>query len=119
MSLGNGNSGVAFVVATGVVWECIAFACSSPQTAELNIKTRGDTLMKWVHMGQGLAALTIAIGAVVEPKTRKAIIAGGVFGMGSAELFYMHAVKSGWERPGPPTEQAYTPENQGGGFVYG
>jgi hypothetical protein len=32
----------------------------------------------------------------------------------------MHAVQSGMSNPGPPTEQAYTPENQqGGGFVYG
>jgi hypothetical protein len=107
LSLGSGNNGVAFVVAAGVVWECIAFACSSPQTAELNIKTRGETLMKWVHLGQGLSAVTIAIGAAVEPKTRKAIIAGGVFAMASAEGFYLYAADSGMRKPGPPTEQGY------------
>jgi hypothetical protein len=107
LSLGSGNNGVAFVVAAGVVWECIAFACSSPQTAELNIKTRGDTLMKWVHLGQGLSAATIAIGAYVEPKTRGAIIAGGIFAMVSAEAFYQYAAWSGYQKPGPPTEQSY------------
>lgn len=106
--LGGGNNGVAFVVATGVVWECIAFACSSPQTAEINIQSRGDTLMKWVHLGQGLAAVTIVIGATLEPKTRKAIIAGGVFGMVSAEAFYMHAKASGMKNPGPMTETEYS-----------
>lgn len=107
LSLGSGNNGVAFVVAAGVVWECIAFACSSPQTAELNIQTRGKTLMKWVHLGQGLAGLTIIIGAVVEPVTRGAILAGGIFAMASAEGFYLHAQRSGWARPGPGTEEAY------------
>jgi hypothetical protein len=108
LSLGNGNNGVAFVVAAGVVWECIAFACSSPQTAELNITTRGETLMKWVHMGQGLSAVTIAIGAIVEPRTRGAIIAGGLFAMGSAEGFYQYAKWSGLRSPLlPGTEKAY------------
>lgn len=108
ISLGNGNNGVAFVVAAGVVWECIAFACSSPQTAELNIQTRGDTLMKWVHLGQGLSALTITIGAIVEPRTRVAIIVGGIFAMSSAELFYQYAKQSGLAKPGPMTEQEYS-----------
>jgi len=107
LSLGNGNNGVAFVVAAGVVWECIAFACSSPQTAELNIQTRGQTLMKWVHLGQGLAGVTILIGAIVEPRTRGAILAGGIFAMAAAEAFYLHAQRAGWRRPGPGTEHEY------------
>ena len=104
LSLGSGNNGVAFVVACGVVWECIAFACSSPQTAELNYDKRGETLMKWVHLGQGLSAITIAVAALVEPKTRVPIIAGGAFGMLSAESFYQYAAWSARSNPGPGTE---------------
>ena len=105
IALGDGNNGIAFVVATGAVWECIAFACSSPQTAEINIRKRGDTLMKWVYAGEGLSALTILIAAGIAPKTRKAILAGGAFGIVSAHLFYMHAKRSGLENPGPETEE--------------
>jgi len=117
--LGNKSAGIAFVVSCGAVWECIAFACSSPQTAELNIKKREETLMKWVHMGQGLSALTIGIAAVLQPETRKAILAGGIFGMASAEMFYSLARKWGHENPGPPTEEYPADQNEGGGFVYG
>jgi hypothetical protein len=103
--LGNKSAGIAFVVSTGAVWECIAFACSSPQTAELNIKKREETLMKWVHMGQGLAGLTIGIGAYLQPETRSSILFGGIFGMLSAECFYILAKKWGHENPGEPTEE--------------
>lgn len=105
IALGDGNNGIAFVVATGAVWECIAFACSSPQTAEINIRKRGGTLMKWVYAGEGLSALTIIIAATIAPKTRKAILAGGVFGIVSSHMFYMHAKRSGLETPGPETEE--------------
>ena len=104
---GSGSNGIAFLVAGGLVYEIIAFACSSPQTAEINIKTRGDTLMKWVHLGQALAAVTITIAAIVDRKHRAAIIAGGVFAMASAEAFYIHAKQSGEAKPGPVTEQRY------------
>jgi hypothetical protein len=103
----SGSNGIAFLVAGGLVYEIIAFACSSPQTAEINIKTRGDTLMKWVHAGQGLSAVTITAAAIIDRRHRVAIIAGGVFAMGSAELFYQHAKQSGLSRPGPTTEQHY------------
>lgn len=104
---GGSNNGVAVLVAGGLVYEIIAFACSSPQTAEINIQTRGDTLMKWVHMGQGLAAVTITIAAVIDPAHRGAIIFGGLFAMASAEYFYQHAKSSGLAKPGPMTEQSY------------
>jgi hypothetical protein len=61
--------------------------------------------MKWVHLGQGLSAVTIAIAASIDKKNRGAIIAGGIFAMGSAEAFYMHAKQSGLANPGPETEE--------------
>ena len=101
------SKGMAFVLATAAVWECIAFACSSPQTAELNIKKREESLMYWVHAGQGLSAATILIGAALTKNTRGAILAGGAFGMASAEGFYLLAVKRGNDpkrKNLPPTE---------------
>ena len=105
LAVGSGANGIAFVVSAGVVYEIIAFSCSSPQTAEINIRKRGDTLMKWVHLGQGLSVALIAIAAVWDRKMSLPIIAGGAFGMASAEIFYQYAKKSGLEKPGPETEE--------------
>ena len=102
-----GSFGIAFLVAAGVVYEALAFACSSPQTAEINIQTRGDTLMKWVHLGQVLALILIVVAASVDEKHRVPIVVGGAFGMVSAELLYVYAKASGMKRPGPMTEQTY------------
>lgn len=101
------SNGIAFLVAGGLVYEVIAFSCSSPQTAELNIKKRADTLMKWVHLGQGLAAVTIVFAATMDPSHRASIIGGGVFAMLSAEAFYMHAKQSGLSKPDEPETETY------------
>jgi len=105
---GNGNSGIAFLVAAGIVFEIIAFACSSPQTAEINIGTRGGTLMKWVHLGEALGAAFVIVASMVDPKRAKPILAGGAVAIASSEMFYRHAKQSGLENPGPVTEQRYT-----------
>lgn len=104
---GTGNGGVAFLVAAGIVFEIIAFACSSPQTAEINITTRGATLMKWVHLGEALGAAFVIVASVVDPKHAKPILAGGAIAIVSSEAFYRHAAKSGLENPGKGTEQSY------------
>jgi hypothetical protein len=104
---GTGNGGVAFLVASGIVFEIIAFACSSPQTAEINIKTRGGTLMKWVHLGEALGAAFVVVAAVVDPKHKAPILAGGALAIVSSEMFYRHAAASGMAAPGPMTEQKY------------
>jgi hypothetical protein len=103
----DGRSGVAFLVAAGIVFEIIAFACSSPQTAEINIGTRGDTLMKWVHLGEALGAGFIIAAMIIDPKRGKAILAGGAVAIASSEIFYRHAKASGLQNPGPTTEQRY------------
>jgi hypothetical protein len=105
-SKSNGN-GFAFLLASGVVWEIIAFCCSSPQTAEINIRKRHDTLMKWVHLGQALAVVNIAIAASIDKNHRKGIIAGGLFAMTSAELFYAHAKQAGLSKPQQPETEQY------------
>lgn len=89
------SNGIAFVVGAGLVFEVIAFACSSPQTAEINIRKREGTLMKWVHLGQGLSLASILIAAAIDPEHRRALLAGGFFAMASAEGFYIHARAAG------------------------
>ena len=57
----SGESGVAFLVSAGLVYEAIAAACSSPQTMEINAKARSGTLMKWVNLGVAQAALFVVL----------------------------------------------------------
>jgi uncharacterized protein YhhL (DUF1145 family) len=102
---GDHRFGVAFIVAAEVVWAVIAFSCSSPQTAEINIRMREDTLMKWVHMGQALALATIVIAATFDKRDRVPILLGGTFAMITAESFYIMAKKWGLENGGPETEK--------------
>jgi hypothetical protein len=95
------------------VYEIIAAACSSPQTTEINAATRAGTLMKWVHLGVGQAALFIAIAAVIDRKHRPAIIGGGATAAVLMYAQYAHAKQAGLRNPGPSTETTTT----GGGAV--
>lgn len=105
LALGSGSDAVAFLVAAGIVYEIIAKDVSSPQTAELNIRTREATLMKWVHVGQVESMAFIAIAVAFQPDKTKPILVGGVLAMVVTELEYLYARKSGLENPGPATEQ--------------
>lgn len=99
-----GEDGIAFLVAAGIVYEIIAAACSSPQTAEINASKRADTLMKWVHIGIGQAAIFILIAAFIDRKHRWPIIAGGVTAGGLMYAQYRHAMTAGLQNGGPSTE---------------
>lgn len=99
-----GGLGVAFLVAAGIVFEIIAFACSSPQTAEINIGTRGDTLMKWVHLGEALGAAFVILAVLIDREHARPIVAGGATAIFSSEIFYRHAKASGLRNGGPGTE---------------
>lgn len=95
MTMGVGaDEAIAFMVSAGLVYEIIAAACSSPQTAEINAKKRSSTLLKWVYVGLGQAAVFVGIAAYISPKP-KAVVAGGV--LAGAIMFgsYMHANKAG------------------------
>lgn len=103
-ALSNGH-GVAFLVSAGLVYEAIAAACSSPQTMEVNAKARADTLMKWVNLGTGQAALFVVIAAMLDSKHRLAILAGGGLAAGLMYAQYVHAKRSGLASDEPGTEQ--------------
>jgi hypothetical protein len=99
-----GSSGIAFLVAAGIVYEIIAAACSSPQTTEINAASRADTLMKWVHLGIGQAAVFIAIAAWMDRPHRTAILAGGITAGGLMYVQYAHAKRAGLASALPGTE---------------
>jgi hypothetical protein len=99
-----GSDGVAFLVSAGIVYEIIAAACSSPQTTEINASARAGTLMKWVHLGAGQAALFIVVAAVIDQTHLKAIIGGGLLAIGLMYAQYTHAKSAGLKNGGPPTE---------------
>lgn len=105
---GNGGGigkGFAFLLSAGVVFELVALACSSPQTAEINIRKREETLMKWVHIGQVLGALFIGAAAYWDKPYRTPILVGGGSAMVTVEAMYIHAKQAGLAKPGPETEQ--------------
>lgn len=102
--LGEKSNGVPFLVSAGIVYEIIAAACSSPQTAEINADKRAGTLMKWVHIGLVQSAFFVAIAAAIDPAHAKPIVAGGGLAAGIMFASYSHAKASGLANPGPGTE---------------
>lgn len=97
-------SGVAFLVAGGFVYEAVAAACSSPQTAEINAHSRAGTLMKWVHLGMLQALALVVLAAMLDEKHRLAILAGGGTVAGLMYAQYRHALKAGLASAAPGTE---------------
>lgn len=107
LSLGSGSRAIAFLVSAGIMYEIIAKACSSPQTAEINIDKRADTLMKWVNIGTAEGFLFVGIAAFLEKDTRKAVLLGGTLAGGITYAEYVYAKHSGLKNPGPSTETEY------------
>lgn len=103
----NGNragAGIAFLVGAGAVAEFIAKACSSPQTVEINVSKRGETLMKWVTVGLVESAVMVAIAAAIDKKYAVYLLAGGVFEGVVTYGEYVYGKRSGLNKPGPETE---------------
>ena len=98
------TDGIAFLVSAGIVYEIVAAACSSPQTAEINASSRADTLMKWVVIGLGQSVLFIGVAAALDDQHRWAIVAGGTTAAVIMWASYVHAMRSGLANPAPGTE---------------
>jgi NADH:ubiquinone oxidoreductase subunit 4 (subunit M) len=98
------GNGVPFLVSAGIVYEIIAAACSSPQTAEINADKRAGTLMKWVHIGLVQSVLFIGIAVAVDRAHARPIVAGGGLAAGIMYGSYLHAKASGLANPGAGTE---------------
>lgn len=101
-----GDPAVVFMVSAGLVYEIVAAACSSPQTTEINAESRSDTLMKWVKLGLGQAALFVMIAVFLakgEKRKLAALMGGGLAG-GIMWLSYIHAKQAGLDSGEPGTE---------------
>lgn len=94
---------IAMLVAAGLVMECVAASCSSPQTAEINASKRQATLMKWVHMGLIESAVLIGIGCLFT-KRPGPILFGGLLAGGTMYAQYRHALSAGLKSNAPGTE---------------
>jgi hypothetical protein len=107
-SLLSAGAVVTFMVAAGLVYEIIAAACSSPQTAEINAAKRSGTLMKWVRIGLAQAALFVLIAASLArtDAERWAALAGGILAGLVMWLSYKYANHSGL-RSGEPGTESY------------
>lgn len=103
-----GGSPVAvFAIFAALTYDIISATNSSPQTTEINAKTRADTLMKWVLIGLAQAALFAAIGVAIEAKRNKPVWPP-LLGSGLAGLLlwfqYVHAKNAGIASAEPGTE---------------
>lgn len=103
------SDGIAFLVSAGIVYEIIAANCSSPQTAEINAKSRAGTLMKWVNIGLVQSAGFVAAAAYFDPAHRRAIIGGGVLAAAVMWGCYRHGMNAGLQSPQPGTEPTAAP----------
>src|ERR1035437_7116176 len=98
------SSGIAFLVSSGIVYEIVAAACSSPQTTEINAASRADTLMKWVNLGLAQAAFFIVAAAIIDKKHAGPILVGGALAGGILYVSYAHAKAAGLASGEPGTE---------------
>lgn len=90
-----------------LTYDIIAAACSSPQTTEINATKRADTLMKWVNVGVGQAAIFAVIGAIAEQQEGNPVwpvMAGFGLAAGMMYVSYWHALESGLQNKGSGTE---------------
>lgn len=102
-SLIGASDAVTFMVSAGLVYEIIAAACSSPQTTEINAAARSDTLMKWVKVGLGQAAIFVAIAWYIDGKRWPALLGGALAGA-LMWASYAHARSAGLKSELPGTE---------------
>ena len=98
LPLGNGLGSVKVAVYATLMYDVISATNSSPQTTEINARTRADTLMKWVKLGIAQGALFVVLGAYIEKRSGGdpwAPIIGG--GLAAALLWaqYVHAKNAG------------------------
>src|ERR1035437_7968352 len=101
----NTSSGIAFLVSSGIVYEIVAAACSSPQTTEINASTRADTLMKWVHLGLAQAVVFVVAAAMIDRKHAAPILTGGAWPAPSSTFPTLTPGRPGW----PATRKVPSP----------
>lgn len=102
---GNGSTtAITVAVYAALTYDIISATNSSPQTTEINAGARAPTLMKWVNLGLAQAAIFVLAGAALDKRHWPPLIGGGFAGV-LLWLQYQHAMHSGLENGGAPTEQ--------------
>lgn len=97
------DDAVTFMVSAGLVYEIIAAACSSPQTAEINAAKRATTLMKWVKLGLLQAGFFVLIAATWMHGGWPALLGGALAGL-IMWASYAYAKSCGLRSAEPGTE---------------
>jgi hypothetical protein len=102
---GNGTS-IAILVGVWATFALDVFSTlnSSPQTTEINVQRRQESLMYWVGVGSVVAvgggAIATAVSRKAWPLVATSVVAGGMY------LMYCHAKRRGLARSDQPgTEQ--------------
>lgn len=95
MAIGAGTAGT-FGIFSALMFDIISEACSSPQTAEINIGAREETLMKWVYVGLAIGGAYGVMGMALSPKGERWAPALGI-GVAAVIIWaqYHHARLSG------------------------
>lgn len=106
MLFGPGGA-VKLGVSATIVYDVTSATNSSPQTTEINAKVRAETLMKWVHLGLGQAAifvLLMAVAAKMEGEPTTPVFVGGGLAIVLLYAQYVHARNAGLAAGGAATE---------------
>jgi hypothetical protein len=98
------SEGNAFLLAGEVVFAIVAACVSSPQTAEINITKRADTLMKWVWVGAGTSLVYIWYASKLDDSRTDAYWKGGGLALILMGSYYAYAKWSGQRSGRPGTE---------------
>lgn len=99
----NGSTAAALLgIYATLALDAYSAFCSSPQTTEININTREDSLMYWVKWGGGFAIVAGGAATVISGEPWPIIGAGTVALI--FWLLYKHAAKRGKESCEPGTE---------------
>lgn len=96
MELNGTTFAVLFGVYATMAMDAYSAFCSSPQTTEINIDRREESLMYWVKMGGIFAIVAGALASIVS-KNPTPIIATSLMAL-MFHLLYRHAKQRGMER---------------------
>jgi hypothetical protein len=99
----DGDAAVKVAVYATLVYDIISATNSSPQTTEINAAARAPTLMKWVKLGLLQASAFAVIGVALDKQRWPPALGAGLAGI-LLWVQYNHAMQSGLQNPGPPTE---------------
>ena|SRR5215469_1153217 len=103
--VGGDSDAASIAIWAALTYDIISATNSSPQTTEINAKTRAGTLMKWVHIGLIQAVGFAILGVIVERPGKRWRPVVGV-GLAGSLLYgqYVHARNMGVASNLPGTE---------------